>query len=401
MSLVVSLLALAAAPPVDQVDLLDFDQGTVLVSGPASRGDSINPWAPFYLTDGSRKDGWCSAKGRPIAGAFVYELQQDSEVQSLRVVNTGAEESTFPGVSARAIELLVAAADGKFQSVGVFEVPNGGEKEFPLPAGKPVRRVKLVILSNWGNPEYTELMEVDLLGKKVGDTPTFDVGGTYYSPQWKGLRLIQTGTSVEGCYDFNDGTFSGELDGRTARVLWGELVVNGKPHSKGSATFVVGPDHAMRGIYFVDGDLGVRGTWDLEKADSKDQQPKCKPPEDTMLEQLKRTGRMVLYGIHFDVNSAVLRKESERTLFQIFDALKHDMSLKLLVEGHTDSTNTDAYNQDLSERRAKAVVEWLVAKGVQTRKLKAKGFGRTKPVASNDTAQGRALNRRVELSVQR
>jgi OOP family OmpA-OmpF porin len=77
------------------------------------------------------------------------------------------------------------------------------------------------------------------------------------------------------------------------------------------------------------------------------------------------------------------------------------MSLKLLVEGHTDSTNTDAYNQDLSERRARAVVDWLVAKGVQTRKLKSKGFGRMKPVASNDTAQGRALNRRVELSVQR
>jgi outer membrane protein OmpA-like peptidoglycan-associated protein len=401
MLLVVPLLWLAANPPVDPIDLLDFDQGTVLVSGPASRGDNIGAWAPFYLTDGSRKDGWCSAKGKPIAGAFVYELSQDSELQTLRVVNTGAEESTFPGVSARAVELLVAGADGKFTSVGIFEAPHGGEKEFPLPPGKPVRHVKIVIDSNWGNPDYTEVMEIDLLGRKLGDLPSFDVGGTYYSPQWKGLRLMQTGTSVEGCYDFNDGTFSGELDGRTARVLWQELVVKGKPHSKGSATFVVGADHTMRGIYFVDGDLGVRGTWDLEKAATPEQQPKCKPPEDTMLEQLKRTGRMVLYGIHFDVNSAVLRKESERTLFQIFDALKHDMSLKLLVEGHTDSTNTDAYNQDLSERRARAVVEWLVAKGVQTHKLKAKGFGRMKPVASNDTAQGRALNRRVELSVQR
>jgi outer membrane protein OmpA-like peptidoglycan-associated protein len=403
---VVFSLYLAAAPAVDlalnnQTDLLDFDQGTVLVSASASRADGIQPWSAFYLTDGSKKDGWSTAKGHPMPAEFVYELEQESTLETLRVVNTGVEESSFPGVSARFIEVWGLPAAGKFERLANFEAPKNADIDVPLPAGKTYKKVKIVIDSNWGNADYTEVMELDLLGKKGGAPGSFDVSGEYYSPQWQGLKLKQMGTTIQGCYDFNDGTFSGDIDGRVARVLWQELVVNGKPHSKGSATFVVGPDHNMRGIYFVDGDLEVRGTWDLERAQQPEQAPKCKPPENTMAEQLKRTGRLVLYGIRFDVNSAVLRKESEKTLNEILDALKHDLSLKLLVEGHTDSTNTDAYNQTLSEQRAKAVVEWLVGKGVQTRKLKAKGFGRTKPVASNNTAQGRALNRRVELSVMR
>ena len=112
---------------------------------------------------------------------------------------------------------------------------------------------------------------------------------------------------------------------------------------------------------------------------------------------MKHDGRVVLYGIHFDSGSDVPRPDSEPTLQRILEALQGDASLKLQIEGHTDSTNTDAYNQALSERRAKAVVQWLTAKGIAPVRLQAKGFGRMHPVAGNDTAQGRALNRRVEL----
>lgn len=65
----------------------------------------------------------------------------------------------------------------------------------------------------------------------------------------------------------------------------------------------------------------------------------------------------------------------------------------------TDATNTDAYNLDLSNRRAAAVVKWLTEHGVKATQLSAKGFGKTSPVADNATAQGRALNRRVEVSL--
>jgi outer membrane protein OmpA-like peptidoglycan-associated protein len=81
--------------------------------------------------------------------------------------------------------------------------------------------------------------------------------------------------------------------------------------------------------------------------------------------------------------------------------MKEDPSVRLLIEGHTDSTNTDAFNLDLSQRRSKAVVDWLTKHGVDPKRLEAKGFGRARPVADNASAQGRALNRRVEVSVLR
>jgi outer membrane protein OmpA-like peptidoglycan-associated protein len=79
--------------------------------------------------------------------------------------------------------------------------------------------------------------------------------------------------------------------------------------------------------------------------------------------------------------------------------LRQDPELRLLVEGHTDATNTDAYNLGLSERRARAVVAALVKRGIDGARLQAKGFGKSRPVADNATAQGRALNRRVEISL--
>ena len=72
-------------------------------------------------------------------------------------------------------------------------------------------------------------------------------------------------------------------------------------------------------------------------------------------------------------------------------------SLHLAVEGHTDSVGGDEYNQNLSERRAQSVRDYFVQQGVSANAIEAKGFGKTEPIASNDTAEGRAQNRRVEL----
>jgi len=69
------------------------------------------------------------------------------------------------------------------------------------------------------------------------------------------------------------------------------------------------------------------------------------------------------------------------------------------VAGHTDSVGTDSYNQGLSERRANAVKDYLTAQGIKASRLTARGYGESRPVASNDTDEGRAENRRVELIV--
>ena len=77
--------------------------------------------------------------------------------------------------------------------------------------------------------------------------------------------------------------------------------------------------------------------------------------------------------------------------------LKADPRLRVIIEGHTDSVGSDEYNMELSGRRAGAVSKYLVSKGIDSTRLQAKGLGETQPIASNDTEEGRAKNRRVEL----
>ncbi len=110
------------------------------------------------------------------------------------------------------------------------------------------------------------------------------------------------------------------------------------------------------------------------------------------------TGRYVTHGIQFDVNSDRVRPESGPVLKQIAEALQKQGTLKLRIEGHTDSSGDAAKNLDLSKRRAQSVMQALVSQyGIAADRLTAEGFGASKPATSNDTPQGRAENRRVEF----
>lgn len=103
--------------------------------------------------------------------------------------------------------------------------------------------------------------------------------------------------------------------------------------------------------------------------------------------------------IHFDVDKSVVGADSRQTLVELANVLKNYPEDIIAVAGHTDSDGSDEYNMDLSKRRAQAVVDILAANGVPSAAIQAHGYGEAQPVASNDTAEGKALNRRVELSI--
>ncbi len=108
--------------------------------------------------------------------------------------------------------------------------------------------------------------------------------------------------------------------------------------------------------------------------------------------------RIRIYGIHFDVDSAYIQPRSESVIAQIAQIMRENPRWRFQVEGHTDSDGGAAYNLSLSQRRAQAVVDDLVNRyKIARSRLVAKGFGLTRPVASNATDAGKALNRRVEL----
>jgi OOP family OmpA-OmpF porin len=104
-------------------------------------------------------------------------------------------------------------------------------------------------------------------------------------------------------------------------------------------------------------------------------------------------------GITFESGSATIKAASYKTLDRAVGVMKRFEGLTLQIEGHTDDQGEDASNQKLSEERAAAVVAYFVDKGVDAARLKAVGFGETKPVADNGTADGRAQNRRIEFVI--
>jgi len=100
----------------------------------------------------------------------------------------------------------------------------------------------------------------------------------------------------------------------------------------------------------------------------------------------------------FDFNKSTLQPASDPVLQQILDLLKKNSTQKIEIQGNTDNVGGDAYNQTLSEARAKAIITWLTQYGIAADRLTAKGFGKTRPIADNATDAGRAKNRRVEIA---
>ncbi|MGB2697845.1 MAG: OmpA family protein, partial [Candidatus Zixiibacteriota bacterium] len=118
----------------------------------------------------------------------------------------------------------------------------------------------------------------------------------------------------------------------------------------------------------------------------------------SMREQLDETGKIVTHGILFDVDSYKIKAESFKTLKEIGQLLQDDSQLRLSIEGHTDSDGPDEHNQTLSQNRANSVRDYLVSTyNINSTRLEAKGWGESKPIDTNDTPEGKANNRRVEL----
>lgn len=119
----------------------------------------------------------------------------------------------------------------------------------------------------------------------------------------------------------------------------------------------------------------------------------------TIESQLKQKGKIALYGIYFDVAKATIKPESEKVLQELFLALKNGAYKKVIISGHTDSDGDEAYNLELSNKRAESVKKWLVEKGLSNDIIVSVGYGESRPVAGNFSEEGKGQNRRVEIEI--
>ncbi len=229
----------------------------------------------------------------------------------------------------------------------------------------------------------------------IGDL--FELYTTAQGGGFKGMsgRLNQwaPGFSVGGGLDLNlTPNFSVGLFGRWNRAYMSPhpyILVEQVPNQNGPAD--------ARWV-----SAGVSMKWSFKKAAP----PPPPPPPPPPLAQAPppppppTKEKIVLRAVHFDFNKSNIRPDARPILDEAVRMLKQRGEVKIVVEGHTDSVGSDGYNMKLSHRRADAVKHYLVGHGIAARRITTEGFGKRQPVASNDTAEGRAQNRRVEIHVQ-
>ncbi|MDC0872882.1 OmpA family protein, partial [Flavobacteriaceae bacterium] len=123
----------------------------------------------------------------------------------------------------------------------------------------------------------------------------------------------------------------------------------------------------------------------------------CPEITQEIIERLQEIGQI----IHFMTNSSELDENSRNILDEVYSTLQFYSNYSVVVEGHTDSSGRVSFNQTLSERRANAVMQYLIGKGISPSRISAKGYGETRPADTNETAAGRRKNRRVEFNIQK
>jgi outer membrane protein OmpA-like peptidoglycan-associated protein len=383
------------APGVRETSVVSLSAGALVVKSPQEF--DAGKWSAIRILDESPKSGWATPKGVTSPQTIVIALAEKTLLKSVEFDTAGIDGE---GRGAREISVEVSDTnenDG-FQKIAEVSLQSRADNQkFAVNSEVPGRWVRLTIKSNHGSAEYIELFDFRAAGRQLTQTPFHDVSGTYET-NWGDFHLKQEGTNITGCYEYKGGSLiDGGIEGRVIKFVWTES------NAKGPAIMVFTPDASqMYGLWWYEGYDWPEGVWKGTKKSSS--AGTCRNwsggVEKQLAKQMEEFGRVRVYGINFDIDSDRIKEESKPTLDKIVAMLKARADWKITVEGHTDSTSTPQHNQDLSERRATAVKNYLQTAGIDASRVQTVGYGATRPVMKNDSELGRAQNRRVELTKQ-
>ncbi|MGE5663798.1 MAG: OmpA family protein [Deltaproteobacteria bacterium] len=206
-----------------------------------------------------------------------------------------------------------------------------------------------------------------------------------------GLSLSSLLVLPAGCAQNPDGTYEYK------RTAIGALA--GAAVGAGTGALIGGKKHAGRGALIGGAGGALVGGAIGRYMDGQAAELKRRLPEAAIERQGDKLYVALPAGILFDVNKDVVRTDAKSSLAKAAEVLVKYPDTYITVEGHTDSTGADQYNQDLSERRATRVRDVLTQNGVPAARLDVKGYGESDPIADNATEEGRQANRRVQLEI--
>lgn len=387
--------AAVAAPepekPTERIDYLTFAQGAVPIS---ISGDGSHMGARFEhavrIIDGNPQGFTIIDMGKPDTDTIlVYELPAATTFDRLavpQVLETPSPKATFT----RDVEVYGSATgpDKGFELLAsgtlVAHKKKGEVTELTVKKTMPVRWVKLKLVGGIAMPVGVASLEFsELIGNGKQEPPAFS---DKFKGSWKlgsnVMQLAQEGAVVTGCYDKN-----GDLTGTVRGNVLHATGVHRTNKVKSAFILSVSPEGELRGVRSTNSSPFTLYTAPVAGKDEKS----CKTPP------VKLGCGSVIHGINFDFDSAVLRSESEPVLKALFDGLKADTAASINIEGHTSSEGSTAYNDELSRKRAEAVVADMTKRGIAATRLAAVGVGELRPIAPNTDENGRSMNRRVAV----
>ncbi len=382
--------AIAQAPeapeqPAD--DVLDLVSGAIVLN--VTSEYNASSWGGLALIDGTTKTGWATKSGAIADNEITIELADPTRLSSFVIDTNGIDGKRRGARNFTLYGSATSAGDG-YRELVSGQAGDETRTEFAVEHDEPVRWLRLHVADNWGAPKYTEIMELEAYGERLASGEKKNLSGVF-ATNYNLMRIVQTGRSVEGCYDHDNGTLSGDTDGRVIRFEWRE-----DGPQVGSAVMVLTEDATfLNGLWYEGGRL--MGVWRGPLV-TDGREPVCQTGQTNLVTSaIKQGGTATLYGIRFDLDSAKLRADSRQTLDALLDALTTEPTWRILIEGHTDAQGADEYNMELSAGRAESVKSWLIDKGIEADRIETIGKGESQPEADNDSPQGRALNRRVVI----
>ncbi len=251
------MLAANAAEPAAPINVLAMKNGGVVLAH-TSQYDKEFP--VNAMIDSSLENYWASGKPSPggwYPQSFVIEMDQVYALEKLVVDNRETDERDYPGVSARKIRFSVSTQSSRegWQPLVVTEALQFDRKEIPLLYPVNARWLKVEVLSNYGDPQFVEINELEAYGKPVGrKEPFLDPDGVYQT-NYNLLMLKVDGSEVTGCYEMDKGYVYGKTNGRVFDIHW----IEHKGEESGTALLVLSSGGFLNGLWYEDGVM--KGPW--------------------------------------------------------------------------------------------------------------------------------------------
>lgn len=287
----------AGAPPgpAPDQDVSAFASGGLI----ASSTSDYPGYEASYLLDESPKAGWSTNKGAKGPFVIVISLAEKSEIHAL-VFDTASVDQ-LPR-AAKDVDIAVSdisASDGFAPAAGITLKDGADNQAFRI---KPIagRWIRLTVKSNYGDPSYTEIMDVRAMGRMLTQSPMpTGLSGTYSTVKYGRFHLLQKGSELTGCYEDSGGLIQGGLEAHLMRLTWTE------GSSSGPAVMVLKRDgKGFVGWWHSAGATAWNQDWDLTKvSDQVGSCPNWNPNGSVISDELKDQGRSRLYGINFDATA--------------------------------------------------------------------------------------------------